>query len=177
MKPIAKLYLKVFLLGGIPCGLIITSFDLLIDEFELWKSLFQTFYLGISLSLSLVSVHIYKLKKNGIQELTDETLGVKQTKEIKTKFKKRELVNKLKTDPIIGKMKMTETDNGVTLKTGTTWESWGDEIKIVLKSASDPDFEYQISSRPKLKLNTALVDFGRNLQNLNRIENVIKNTA
>lgn len=152
------------------------GFDLLDGEaFKLWKFLFLTFFFGITMSLILVSFHKYRLKKNGIQELTDENLGVTQTKEIKTKLGRAELIKKLKTDPIIGKMKMTETENGIALKTGMTWKSWGEEIKIVLKSESDSDFEYQISSSPKLK--TTIVDYGKNLQNLKRIENVIKNIA
>lgn len=176
MKPLTKLYLKTFLLTGIPYGLIMIGFDLLDgDGFKLWKFLSLTFFFGITMSLILVSFHKYRLKKNGIQEITDENLEVTQTKEIKTKLGKTELINKLKTDPIIGKMKMTETENGIALKTGMTWKSWGEEISIVLKSETDSDFEYQISSSPKLK--TTIVDYGKNLQNLNRIENVIKNTA
>lgn len=152
------------------------GFDLLDGEgFRLWKFVFLTFFFGITMSLILVSFHKYRLKKNGIQEFTNENLGVTQTKEIKTKLGRAELIKKLKTDPIIGKMKMKETENGIALKTGITWKSWGEEIKIVLKSESDSDFEYQISSSPKLK--TTIVDYGKNLQNLKRIESVIKNIA
>ena len=176
MKPLPKLYLKTFLLTGIPYGLIMIGFDLLDgDAFKMWKFLFLTFFFGISMSLTLVSFHKYRLKKNGIQELSDENLGVTQTKEIQTKIRKTELISKLKKDPIIGKMKMIETENGIALKSGVSWKSWGEEIKIVLKSETDPDFEYQISSSPRLK--TTIIDFGKNLQNLNRIENVIKNIA
>lgn len=176
MKPLTKLYLKTFLFTGIPYGLIMMGFDLLDGNgFKLWKFLFLTFFFGISMSLTLVFFHKYRLKKNGVRELTDENLGVTQTKEIKTKLRMTELMDKLKKDPIIGKMKMTETDNGITLKTGMTWKSWGEEIKIVRKSETDSDFEYQISSSSKLK--TTIVDYGQNIQNLNRIENVIKNIA
>jgi hypothetical protein len=176
MNPLTKLYLKTFLLTGIPYGLIMIGFDLLDgDGFKLWKFLSLTLFFGITMSLILVSFHKYRLIKNGIQELIDENLGVTKTKEIKTKLKKTELINKLKTDPIIGKMKMNETETGIALKTGITWKSWGEEIKIILKSETDSDFEYQISSSPKLK--TTIVDYGKNLQNLNRIENAIKDIA
>ncbi len=176
MKPLTKLYLKTFLLTGIPYGLIMIGFDLLDgDGFKLWKFLSLTFFFGITMSLILVFFHKYRLKKNEIQELTDENLGVSQTKEIKTNLGRTELINKLKTDPIIGKMKMTETENEITLKTGITWKSWGEEIKIILKSKTDSDFDYQISSSPKLR--TTIVDYGKNLQNLKRLENVIKNIA
>jgi hypothetical protein len=176
MKPITKLYLKAFLLTGIPYGLIMLGFDLLDgDGFRLWKFLFLTFFFGTTMAITLVSFHKNRLIKNGIQELTDKNLGVNQTKSLKSELSKIELIEKLKLDPIIGKMKMNETENGIVLKTGMSWKSWGEEIKIILKSIKDKEFEYEISSNPRLK--TTLVDYGKNLQNVNKIENVIKNIA
>jgi maltodextrin utilization protein YvdJ len=176
MKPLTKLYLKIFLFTGIPYGLIMMGIDLMDGNgFNLWKFLFLAFFFGITMSLILVSFHKYSLKKNGIQELMDENLGVIQTKVIKTKLSKTELINKLKSDPIVGKMKMRESENGIVLKTGISWKSWGEEIVIDLKSKNGSDFEYQVSSSPKQK--TTLLDFGKNLKNLNRIESVIKNIA
>jgi len=176
MKPITKLYLKTFLLTGIPYGLIMLGFDLADGNgFRLWKYLFMTFFFGITMSLILVSFHRYRLKKNGIQEITNDNVGVNQSRNLKTGLNKTDLINKLKTDPIIGKMKMTKIENGILLKSGMTWKSWGEEIKIILKSENETDFEYQISSSPKLK--TTLVDYGKNLENINRIESAIKNIA
>ncbi|MDY8137493.1 hypothetical protein [Aquimarina sp. 2201CG5-10] len=174
MKPITKLYIKTFLFTGIPFGLIMLGFDLIDgDGFKLWKYLFMTFFFGITMSLILVSFHRFRLKKNGIQEITNENAGVNQTRNLKTELNKSDLIEKLKKDPVIGKMKITEIDNGILLKTGTTWKSWGEEIKISLKSANKNDFEYTVSSSPKLK--TTLFDYGKNLENVTRVENVIKN--
>lgn len=176
MKPITKLYLKTFLLTGIPYGLIMLGFDLADGTgFRLWKYLFLTFFFGITMSLILVFFHKYRLKKNGIQEITDQNLGVSQKRNLKSELNKSELIEKLKTDPIIGKMKMTEIENGILLKTGMTWKSWGEEIKIILQGREESNFDYQISSSPKLK--TTIVDYGKNLENVTRIENVIKNIA
>jgi hypothetical protein len=44
-----------------------------------------------------------------------------------------------------------------------------------LKSNKENNFEYQLSSIPKLK--TTIVDYGKNLENINKIESVIKNIA
>ncbi|MDH7448192.1 hypothetical protein [Aquimarina sp. 2201CG14-23] len=174
MKPITKLYLKTFLLTGIPYGLIMLGFDLANGEgFSLWKYLFLSFFFGITMSLILVSFHRHRLKKNGIQEISNDTIGVNQSINLKSGLNKTDLIKKLKNDPIIGKMKMTETENGILLKSGVTWKSWGEEIKIMLKSEKESDFEYIVSSSPKLK--TMLIDYGKNLENINRIENVIKN--
>ncbi|WP_299438310.1 hypothetical protein [uncultured Aquimarina sp.] len=176
MKPITKLYLKTFLFTGIPYGLIMLGFDLADGEgFRLWKYLFMTFFFGITMSLILVSFHQYRLKKNGIQEISNDNIRVNQSINLKTGLNKTDLIKKLKTDPIIGKMKMKEIENGILLKSGISWKSWGEEIKIMLKSEKESDFEYIISSSPKLK--TTLVDYGKNLENVYRIENVIKNVT
>ena len=132
----------------------------------------MTLFFGISMSLILVSFHIYRLKKNGIQRINNENVGVNQSRSLITELNTTDIIDKLKINPIIRKMKMTEIKNGVLLKSGMTWKSWGEEIKIILKSENETDFEYQISSRPKLK--TTLVDYGKNLENLILIENSIK---
>jgi hypothetical protein len=172
MKPITKLYLRAFLLTSILYGLLTIAFDLANGNgFRLWKFLFLTFCFGC-MSLLLVSFHTFRLKKNGVQEMTYQNLGVSQKKNLKSELNKSELIKKLKSDPVIGKMKMQEIENGIILKTGMTWLSWGEEISIILQTKGESDFNYKISSRPKLKM--TLVDFGKNLENVNRLENVIK---
>lgn len=172
MKPLTKLYLKTFLLTGIPFGLMMIGFDLINgDGFSLSKFLFMTFFFGVAMSLFLVSFHRYRLKKNGVQEATDENLGVSQTRILMSKITKAELAKKIKADPIIGKFKMTEIEDAILLKTRMTWKSWGEDIQILQKPFGDSEFEYQITSSPRMK--TTIVDYGKNTENLNRIEGVI----
>src|ERR1700741_678421 len=104
MKPIMKLYLKTFLLTGIPYGLMMLGLDLIVGNgFEISKFLFLTLFFGITMSLILVSFHRYKLKKNGVKEITDADLEVNQIKNVKSALNKKEMIEKLKSDPIIGK--------------------------------------------------------------------------
>ncbi|WP_396171690.1 hypothetical protein [Flavobacterium sp.] len=176
MKAITKLYIKTFLLTAIPYFSLMTLFGF--DEISktiILKNITASLFFGIFMSLILVSFHWYKLKKDGVKNITDENIGVNQTKKIETKLNKEQLIQKLKLDPTIRKMKMTEIENGVLLKTGMTMKSWGEEIKIILKSNKENNFEYQLSSSPKLK--TTIVDYGKNLENINKIESVIKNIA
>jgi hypothetical protein len=173
MKTTTKLYLKTFLFTGIPYGLIMTGYDLAVGNgFILWKFLFLTFFFGITMSLFFVLPHKNRLKKIGNREVTTENLKLIQTKNIQTKLNKKELIEKLKTDQIIGKMKMVEMENGILLKSDMTWKSWGEEIKILLISTKDTEFEYKITSRPRVKI--TLLDYGKNLENIHRIETVIK---
>lgn len=176
MKPITKLYLKIFLFSGITYGLIMTATNLAIGEtYGFWEFLVFSSITGVLMSLALVSLHTYKLKKDGVQKLTKENIDVYQTRSLKSELSKTEIFQKLKTDPIIGRMNMTEIENGILLNTGWTWQSWGEEIKILLKSSKENNFEYLLSSSPKLK--TTLVDYGKNLKNINQIEYTIKNIA
>lgn len=104
MKPITKLYLKKFLYTGIPYGLIMLGFDLADgDGFRLWKFLFMTIFFGATMSLILVSFHKYRLKKNGIQEITNDNVGVNQTRNLKSNLNKKDLIEKLKNDRIMEK--------------------------------------------------------------------------
>ena len=81
MKPITKLYLKTFLVMGIAYGLSMIGFDLLRGEgFSLSKFLFLTVSFGGTMSLILVSLLRHRLRKMGIQEITDESLNVFQKK-------------------------------------------------------------------------------------------------
>lgn len=173
MNPILKLYLKTFLLMGLPFGLFTIGVDMAEGNgFNLWKFVSATFFFGGVMSVILVSFHRYRLKKTGIQEITEENLRVSQSKRFTSRLTKTEVIERLKNDPIIGAMKMTEVENGILLNNGMSWKSWGEEIQISFKSTMDSYFEYVVLSRPKLR--TTLIDYGRNLENVNRIEALIE---
>jgi hypothetical protein len=153
-----------------------TLFDLEDNsELIIWENLSMSILIGAFMSLILVSFHWYNIKKIGVENSNDDNLGVNQTRTIVTKLNKSELIHKLKLDPTIGKMKITEMENGILFKTGTTMKSWGEEIKIILISNKENNFEYQVSSSPKLK--TTIVDYGKNLENVNKIESAIINVT
>ncbi len=176
MKVIAKLFLRTFLFLGIPYVLFTLGFALVEgDEFQFWRIFFLTFFFGFTMSLFMVAFHVYVLEKSGIQEFSDETLDVNQSKNIISDLNKSELIKRLRSDPIIGKMKIEETENGVIIKTGMSWKSWGEEIKIVPEYHSGVDCEYHISSSPRWKL--TLVDFGKNYENITRIEQLLNSIA
>jgi len=66
MNPKTKLYIKVFLMTGIPFGIMMTGFDMVNGaRFDLWEFLFLTFFFGIMMSWTLVAVQYSDFKKNG----------------------------------------------------------------------------------------------------------------
>ncbi len=176
MKPITKLYIKTFLWMGVPYGLLMAAFNLAVgNEFILWELLFHIVFFGLFMSLFTVGYQKRRLKKMGIKEFTDDTLARKQTKIFKTDLNLTQLIDKLKTNEKISGMKMSEIENGILLKNGMSFYSWGEEIRIILKSENDSEFEYQVSSTPSFKL--TMVDYGKNLGNIKLIENVANSIA
>lgn len=172
IKPITKLYLKIFISTGLSFGIITLIIDLYNGtEIELWKYIFLTFFFGLLMSLASVYLHKNKLKKSGINEINEAHLKVTQSRDIQTDLNKSELTRKLKEDPSIRKMKIKEIENGIVIRTGMTLWSFGEIIKIELKSTKDSVFEYNVSSRPKLKI--TLIDYGKNIQNIDLIRKVI----
>ncbi len=174
MKPFTKLRLKVFLYAGFFFGITTIGIDLVRgNDFILWKVLFFVFIQGGLFSFLFVSLYKTELNRIGIQDITDDVIKVHQSRNIKTEFNRTDLMERLKADPAIGKMKMKEIENGIQLKTGVTSKSWGEDINIILKSENSNGFEYLVSSRPSFKL--TVLDMGRNIEHINRIENLIRN--
>ncbi len=173
MKPITRLYVKTFFLTGVPYGLCMMGVDWALGNGFRWgRFLFLMFFFGLTMSLVLVSLHKYKLRKLGVREIDDDNIGVRQSRKLSSRLSLSELTDKLKANSATRKMRVKEIENGILLKTGISWKSWGEIIKIVLKNRSETGFEYQITSYPKLK--TSLVDYGKSIENINRIEELLK---
>ncbi len=175
MSPILKLYLKVFLFTGIPYALIMLVFDLLGGgQFVLTKFMLWLVGFGGLMSLSLVSFYWLKLKKAGVAEITDADLKVNQSRIIQSKFSMKEIRDKLQHDPETRKMKIEEQEGGLILETKATWASWGELIEIKLLSSVNGNNEFEVTSSPKVE--TTLIDFGKNLKNVNRILRIVGNS-
>ncbi len=176
MKPITKLYLKTFLFTGIPYGIIMMMIDVLGgDGFRIWKFLFLTFFFGITMSITLVYFHRQRLKKNGIGELSEENLKVNQKVRIISNLNEEKLIEKLREDRFFRNMELAQVENGIKLSSGITWNSWGESITIIINSISQNQYEYEIISKPKLR--STVLDFGKNLENIDRIQKIIGKVA
>jgi len=175
MNPTTKQYLKVFLQMGVPSGLMMLIFDLANGEaFSFWKLLFFILFFGIAMTLTFVPWHKSILKDLGVQKITDESWKTSQSKIVSSSLNQQALIQKLKSDPTVSKMKMTEIENGILLKSGVSGQFWGEKITIILNKTTDTEFEYQVASRPKLK--STIFDFGKNLKNIVLIERLVGKT-
>jgi len=174
MNAMNKYYLKAFLWTGIPFALIMTLFDLFEGEgFNVVKFLFHAVFFGGVMSIFLVSMHKSRLRKKGITEFTADNLKVLQLRVVKSKTSIEELASLLRLDSNLGKMKYTRSENEINLSSRVSWYSWGEKIQIKKLSSKNGEFEYEIQSKPIVS--TTLVDYGKNLENVNRIEALLSN--
>lgn len=172
MTPVNKLYLKTFIYTGLPFGISMMLLDYTDGkELMLWKFVFLVLFFGFFMSAILVSHHVEKLKALGIKTFTDKNLSVFQSNSIKTYLTVAELTEKLKTDPQLGKMKISTSENGIEIKSPFSWSSWGECISIKLRRIDENEIEYHVSSQPKLRFQ--YVDYGKNLSNLLLIEKAV----
>ncbi|HUR30598.1 MAG TPA: hypothetical protein VMZ69_04150 [Saprospiraceae bacterium] len=172
MKPALLLYLRIFFFMGLGFGLFMFLTDALSGEGLGAKSVFlRGFLFGTFMSLILVTFHLIRLRYLGIKEFTTEILRPSQKKILQSDISKQELISKLKSDPVVGKMQMNENGNEISLKSGMNLWGFGENISIKINPKTIQSTEYEIESTPIMK--TTLVDFGKNLQNVNRIEKLI----
>jgi len=175
MSPILNFFIRIFLLMSILMLMLTLFFDFLIAKPFVFQSLiFQSISFGFIMSIFMVSMQVYGLKKIGIQRIMQEDLETTRKGKFRTKLNREEVINKLMTALGTSNMKMNDIENEVSWNTGITLKSWGEKIMIKLISKTDSEYEYEISSAPLLK--TTLIDGGKNIQNVNHIESIFKNT-
>jgi hypothetical protein len=173
MNPIIKLYLKIFLFFVFCYGAINLVYYFFDTSYFDFKNLYQIFIFGCIMSLTLVTVHLVCLKRMKINKFTNSNLGVVQSKIIISNLNKIELFQKIENHPLIRKLNYKKTENVILIHTGLNWKTWGEVIKIECVSQNDIETVCKITSKPKLI--TTILDYGKNLDNVIMIENIIKN--
>lgn len=172
MNSLTKLYLKLFLFTGILFGVLITLFEFLAgDGTSWWKIILESVLFGIAMSLFMVNLHKNRLKKLGVQEDSSSGFGVQQKKIIRSSLSKEEVVAKLKSHPVFGNMKMKEDNGTIRMRSPMSIKSWGENILITEQPGEGLAHEYLVQSSPKLI--TTLVDNGKNMENIHKIEKLL----
>lgn len=177
MKPLSTFFIRIFFLAGISFAMIMLLIDLLMGYgFDLGKFLFMFVCFGGFMSVCLALIHRYRLRKKGLTRKNGDIFGVYQSMAVQSMLSPGELKAALMEDSYFGKMQLVEKSNGLQLKAGTTFWSWGEYIEIELVS-SKPGFgyEYQVSSRPSVK--TTIIDYGKNLENIRNLEKLLQYEA
>ncbi len=166
-----KLYLKLFLSIGIPFGIGMGCIVGFRDGIYLGavQGIIQGSVFGLIMALVLGTMHKIKTKNSG------DDIGPYQSKTITVSSSLEALFDKCLSslEQIKAQVISANKGEGVILaKTGMSWMSFGEIIKMGLVIDGENNIKVTISSRPKLK--TTLVDFGKGHQNIFSLVSTIR---
>lgn len=172
MNKYLKLYLKIFLQTGIPSGIVMGIFLSLKNEFH--EGLLYGLYGGISfgflMSITLGFDHIRAVKRM-TYGISEETLGVNHIRNIELQLAYDEALDLCVASlNLIKKCNVRKKDcpsGKIIAKTSMTWKTWGDVISFDVRKIDSDKTGVEVSSRPLLR--TTIIDFGRNLENVEKI--------
>ena len=166
-----NLFVKLLLMSGIPFGFLMGIMSLQMgDNADAIRNgilsglLFGTFvsYILISLnkSLSRKVVSDASMPDFDIHQVRRIVMGMPYEQAFSQCIQSLKTINRCR---IISQ----SLDNGeIRARAGLNWKTWGDDININLTEGKDTT-EVEISSRPSAR--STLVDFGKNLDNVERI--------
>jgi len=171
MKSITKFYLKTFLLTGIGFSIIMLCLELFkgndvtIIDILLWIILF-----GLPMSYFMVNYQIKGLKRLGVKDINEQTLKVHQITKVKSNLDKSELIERLKKSNYF--IAENLAGESIELKTPFSGINYGEKILISQEKIRCNEYKYVIESKPKWK--TAFIDYGKNLENVLYVKQLIK---
>jgi hypothetical protein len=172
-----NIYLKLFLAAGIPFGIFMGIFYILVDGLiiGLIKGLIAGILFGGLMSLILGLLHTSSVKRMPYGK-SKEAMKVHQVRNIELQLPYDKVFN-LCVDSLglIKECEIQEKDHlqgKIVAKSGTTWKSWGEIITFQLHKIDNKTTQVIVSSRPVVS--TTIVDYGKNLENVERITSFLK---
>ncbi|MCP4269696.1 MAG: hypothetical protein GY777_29680 [Candidatus Brocadiaceae bacterium] len=170
-------YLKIFLSTGVLFGLFTGIFYSV--QYGVTKGIILGIsgglFFGFFMSLILGTMHKVFSKRVQSEDAKDRE-NVHQIRKIKISFSFDSAFDAcIKSIDKIKKSKILEESrsNGkIDAKVGMTWKTFGDRIKFIVTRIDENNTEIEVSSRPAIR--TTLVDYGKNLENVQIIEDFIK---
>jgi len=167
-----NLFFKLLLLSGIPFGLIMGFLHLQKGEIPgaIFNGILSGLVFGTLVSYILISLHKI-LTRKVVSDASIPDFDIHQVRRIVMDMPYEQAFNlciqSLKT---INRCRviLQRLDNGeIKARAGLNWKTWGDNINFKLTQEKDSTV-VEISSRPSA--NSTLVDFGKNLDNVERIK-------
>ena len=173
-----KLYLKLFfgtgILFGLLMGILLSFLHGILGG--LVSGLFSGVIFGLFISLSLGTIHKIFFKRIQTKD-TNASEGVHQMRSIKMNLSFDAAFDAcIKSISRIKKCNILKEDriNGeIDAKAGMTWKTFGDKINFTITKMDKDNTKIEISSKPAIF--TTLVDYGKNLENVQTIEAFLNN--
>ena len=169
-----NLYVKLFLVTGIPYGVLMGFFFGATRGLKvgILSGLLSGPLFGLFMSLVLGTFHKMKTKK--ISSGPGDDVGPHQSRTITVDTPFESIFEKCLLALGNIKAKVTNTDKvagTITAKTKMSWKSFGEEIQITVVRDEGSKAKVIVSSAPKLK--TTLVDYGKGHQNVTSLMDFI----
>lgn len=172
-----NLYLKLFLFFfiGTIVAVIIASFLIGYPEIGISFGIPFAFILSVISTLILGNLHTISVKKLHSNS-SKEALNVSHIQNIELPVPYGEVFDLcLESIKLIksGKIKNKNRSEGIiNAKVGLNWKTWGDKISFKLTNIGINRTRVEFSSKPVVP--TTLVDYGKNLENIEIINNFLK---
>ena len=174
-------YLKAFLKTGIPFGIgsgVFYSFQFGLTRGAIVGIVGGLFF-GVAMSAILVTWHQRAVKRLA-PGASEAEMGVHHTRQVQVQRRYDEAfglaVSSLQS---VGKYKLRKEDKSsgqVEAKVSMSWKSFGEIISFNVRRIDDFRTQIEVSSRPSL--GTTFADYGKNLENVEKISNFLnKQTA
>ena len=167
-----KKFLIIFLIEAIAFGLVMAWINDGSWGEKLWMGVISGITFGLVMAFTYPTIEKVILKKSGYVE--GQTKVVHSASwEVKLPINEafNLCVESLRTLPKATIQTSDIITGTVTARTSITWKSWGEIIAFAI-SESGGSCKIELTSRPRLK--TTLVDYGKNLQNIDTIINFLQ---
>jgi hypothetical protein len=128
------------------------------------------FGFGLLMSLILGSIHLSMVEKE-LKKGNYTVLNLhSQNKIIESYLSIEEIYELLKEKFDFKQISLNKNENLITAKIGMSMQSWGEKMSI--SKLPNSQSEYQIKSTPSLF--STVVDFGKNIKNINQVIEIIQ---
>jgi hypothetical protein len=170
--------LKIFFLSGAPFGFLMGAwyYNLYGLQAGIKGGLFAGAFFGFLTFIILGLLHRQAVKKIKGKS-TRETMGMHHTRAIEIQLPyPRAFDLCIQSLSLMKRCRILEHDRSkgkITAKTGLNWKTWGDTITFNIKKTGKEHLKISVSSRPTAR--TTLVDYGKNLENVEKIISFVKN--
>lgn len=170
-------YLKLFLGTGIPFGIFMGISNSFRYGFPsgLVEGLFAGIFFGGFMSLILGFLHSRSVKRMPSGK-SEEAMDVHHLRNVELWLPYDKVFNLcVESLRLIKKCKIQKEDisqGKIVAKASMTWKTWGDVISFDVRKIDNDRTQVIVSSRPAVR--TTLVDYGKNLENVERISSFLK---
>ncbi len=165
-------HIKLFLATGIPFGIFMGIFNSF--KYGIFSSLVAGvvggIFFGGFMSLILGFLHRRSIRRMSSGK-SEEAMGVHHVRNVELRLPYDKAFDLcIESLSLIKKCKIQNENRSqgkIVTKAGMTWKTWGDVISFEICKTGNDGIQVEVSSRPALR--TTLVDYGKNLENVETI--------